>query len=243
MIQIKDVTIEVGKFRVDRASLTVPTGAYGVMMGPTGSGKTTILEAIAGLRRIKSGRIVLDSRDVTALKPAERAVGYVPQDGALFRTMNVAEHLAFALTIRRRASSEISGRVKELAKLLNISHLLERSIVGLSGGEQQRVSLGRALSFSPRTLLLDEPLSALDDETRDQMYGLLKRVQEQTGVTALHVTHSLEEARRLGDCHFRFSGGEEQRDGKTIYVGRVETIEIDEPEVEFSAPESAPSES
>jgi ABC-type sugar transport system ATPase subunit len=206
VIQIKNMTSQAGDFRLSDVSLRVPEGRYGMLMGKTGSGKTTLLEAIAGLKPTLSGQVWLGGRDVTRLKPAERDIGYVPQDGALFTTMSVHQQLGFALTIRRVGRRQIKRRVEELAELLHIGDLLGRSVKGLSGGERQRVALGRALSFRPATLLLDEPLSALDDDTREQMYVLLKDVQEQTGVTTLHVTHNLEEAARLADYLFRVEG-------------------------------------
>jgi ABC-type sugar transport system ATPase subunit len=168
-------------------------------MGKTGSGKTTILEAICGLRRVVAGRSHLLERDVTDLKPAARGLGYVPQDGALFGTMSVREHLAFAPRVAGWGTNSIEQRVTELAGLLSLEHLLNRHPLGLSGGEAQRVALGRALARHPKVLCLDEPLSALDDETRGEMCNVLRRVRKHTGVTVLHVTHSLEEARRLGD--------------------------------------------
>jgi len=177
-------------------------------MGKTGSGKTTILESICGLKHVVSGSITLDGVDVTRMKPAERNIGYVPQDGALFSTMSVRDHLDFALVIRRRPKEEIEKRVTELAELLEITDLLDRSIHGLSGGERQRVALGRALSFHPQILCLDEPLSALDDATRKQMYSLLRHVREHTGVTTIHVTHNLDEAVQLADVAFWVDDGE-----------------------------------
>jgi ABC-type sugar transport system ATPase subunit len=176
-------------------------------MGKTGSGKTTILEAIAGLRPIQSGSIRLLDRDVTGLKPGERSVGYVPQDLALFQTMTVAEHLAFALVVRHWDRKAIDRRVDELSGLLELGPLLHRKPRGLSGGEAQRVALGRALAYHPRILLLDEPLSALDDDTRTEMYSLLRSVQQRTGVTTLHVTHSRTEAKTLADRLFRLHHG------------------------------------
>lgn len=177
-------------------------------MGKTGSGKTTLLESIAGLKPVKAGSIVLNGCEVAHRKPAERNLGYVPQDGALFTTMSVRDHLAFALIIRRTPRQEIQRRVAELAQWLEIEHLLDRSTRRLSGGEKQRVAIGRALSFRPATLLLDEPLSALDDRTRTQMYGVLERVQSLTGVTTLHVTHNLADAARLADRLFRLEEGQ-----------------------------------
>jgi ABC-type sugar transport system ATPase subunit len=207
MIAIDNLHLHAGAFALDGLSLTVPTGEYAVLMGKTGCGKTTLLEAICGLRPVRSGRIVLLGRDVTHLRPAERGVGYVPQDLALFPTLRVREHLAFALEVRRRPAGEIAARVEEMAGLLGISALLERYPQGLSGGEAQRVALGRALAFHPRVLLLDEPLSALDEDTRGGMTDLLRSVQRRTGVTTLHVTHSLTEARRLADRLFVLAGG------------------------------------
>ncbi len=199
MIAVENLTIHVGTFALERLTFSVATGQYAVLMGKTGTGKTTLLEALCGLKPVRAGRISLDGYNVTRLKPADRNIGYVPQDLALFQTMTVREHLAFALAIRKRPPREIEGRVQELARLLGIEGLLHRKPAGLSGGESQRVALGRALAFPPRILLLDEPLSALDDATREEMYELLQTVQKQTGVTTLHVTHSLKEARRLAD--------------------------------------------
>lgn len=199
MIRVEDLFVRAGTFEVRDISFEVPTGTYGVLMGKTGSGKTTLLEAIAGLKPILGGRVVLGNRDVTACKPAERNLGYVPQDGALFSTMSVRQQLAFALTIRKAPQPEIDHTVTELAGMLEIRHLLNRTPVGLSGGEQQRIALGRALAFHPTTLCMDEPLSALDEDTREGMYALLELIRERTGVTVLHVTHNRSEARRLAD--------------------------------------------
>ncbi|MBN1341675.1 MAG: ATP-binding cassette domain-containing protein [Phycisphaerae bacterium] len=207
MIAVEKLTVRAGKFSLSNVSFEVPTGCYGVLMGRTASGKSTILETICGLKRAVSGRIVLDGRDITRLKPAERGVGYVPQDGALFSTMSVGEHLGFALDIRGRRRVEIDRRVAELAELLGIGHLLDRGPEGLSGGERQRVALGRALSVRPSILCLDEPLSALDEDTREEMCGLLKDVCRETGVTTLHVTHSRAEAAELGQHVLRIEGG------------------------------------
>jgi molybdate/tungstate transport system ATP-binding protein len=208
MIRVDDLTIRQGSFALKGVSFDVPSGQYGVMMGKTGCGKTTLIEAIAGLKSIQSGRIVLGQTDVTDLKPAQRNIGLVPQDGALFSTMTVREHLAFALIVRRVRRQTIAQRVAELAEMLEIEYLLDRYPIGLSGGEQQRVALGRALSFRPTTLCLDEPLSALDDDTRGQIIELLKRIQRETGVSVLHITHNRNEAAELADLRLELIDGQ-----------------------------------
>jgi len=207
VIVVENMSVRAGDFKLENVSLCVPTGGYGVLMGKTGSGKTTVLESIIGLRSITSGKILLHDRDVTDLQPAARGIGYVPQDGALFSTMTVQDQIALALTIRRVSALAIRQRVKELADVLGITHLLHRKPHGLSGGERQRVALGRALSFRPRVLCLDEPLSALDDETRHQICELLANVRQVTGVTTLHITHNVHEAEMLADCRFRIQDG------------------------------------
>lgn len=199
MIEANALRIAQGTFRLDNVSFQVPTGQYAVLMGKTGSGKTSIVEAICGLRRPVAGSILLGGRDVTRLAPALRGIGYVPQDAALFPHLTVREQLEFALRIRRVAPAVMERRVDELSEVLEIRGLLDRLPLGLSGGESQRVALGRALAFEPRFLLLDEPLGALDETTRQHLIEVLQRVHQQTRVTAIHVTHSLVEAERLAD--------------------------------------------
>jgi ABC-type sugar transport system ATPase subunit len=188
-------------------SLSLEVGEYAVLMGRTGCGKTSLLEAICGLRPVRGGRILCHGVDVTHWDPADRQVGYVPQDLALFPTLSVREHLEFALRVRRMPAAQRQARVSEMAELLGIAALLERGIQGLSGGEAQRVALGRALAFQPAVLLLDEPLSALDEGTRGDMYALLRRLRERTGVTTLHVTHNRDEAEALADRLFVLEDG------------------------------------
>jgi len=199
MIRLERVSIRVGGFELREISFEVRPRAYAVLMGKTGSGKTTLVEGICGIKRIDSGGIWLMSREVSNLRPGERGIGYVPQDRALFSTMSVYENLAFAMRIRRWGGSEIEKRVRELAELLGIGAILQRRTQGLSGGEAQRVALGRALAARPGILLLDEPLSALDDQTRSEMHELLKAVRSATEVTVLHITHHVADAENLAD--------------------------------------------
>lgn len=202
MIELCDVAIRSGPFSLTNVDLKVPEGTYAVLMGGTGQGKTTILEAICGLRAVTLGRVILNGTDMTRWKPGDRGVGYVPQDLALFPMMTVRGHLEFALRVRRCSAEIIKDRVAELAHVLGIESLLSRRVTNLSGGEAQRVALGRALSFRPRILLLDEPLNALDEATRDRLCELLSSIQKGNGLTTLHITHSRVEARALAEKLF-----------------------------------------
>lgn len=207
MIELRDVTIRAGQFSLERVSFRIESGGYAVLMGRTGLGKTTILESICGLRPIASGAILIRETDVSDWSPGDREIGYVPQDLALFPTMTVEQHLAFALRLRKASEKLIAERVSELADVLGIRPLLKRRILALSGGERQRVALGRALSFRPSVLVLDEPLSALDEQTRQEIYSLLRRIKETTRVTTLHVTHNLDDADALADRRFVLDQG------------------------------------
>jgi ABC-type sugar transport system ATPase subunit len=208
MIRIEELSIRAGSFQLGAISLELSVGEYGALMGKTGSGKTTLLECLCGLRPIEKGRIELAGKDVSKLRPGERGIGYVPQDGAMFPKMTVRGHLEFPLVVRKWPKAQIEQRTAELAEMLAIRSLLDRFPTRLSGGEIQRVALGRALAFQPQLLLLDEPLSALDDGTRHKMYDVLRSVQEKTRVTTLHVTHSRDEANYLADSLFHLEDGQ-----------------------------------
>ncbi len=199
MIAVEQLAVAAGSFTLEGISFAIPEGTYGVLMGRTGSGKTTLLEALCGLRQVTAGHIRLGGRDVTRLPPAERGIGFVPQDGALFGHLTVREHLAFGPKVRHWNRDRIAERVDTVAQWLGITPLLDRDIHGLSGGEGQRVALGRALAVEPAILCLDEPLSALDETTRDSLCDLLLSIQERTRITVLHITHSRVEAERLAD--------------------------------------------
>ena len=150
---------------------------------------------------------MLNDRDVSRWRPAERGVGYVPQDRALFPTMRVAQQIAFPLVLRRRSAAFIQQRVGQLVDLMSIAHLLDRMPGTLSGGEAQRVALARALAHDPSLLCMDEPLSALDEDMHDEMCDLLRKVQTQTKVTTLHVTHRRKEVQRLADVLLSMKDG------------------------------------
>jgi len=207
MIELQQVAIRSGSFSLSDVSFRIEAGQYAVLMGKTGSGKTTILEAICGLRKVSAGRILIQDVDVTHWSPSDRQLGFVPQDLALFPTLKVREHLEFALRIRRFSRTDMQRRTDELAEVLGIGHLLDRHIQGLSGGESQRVALGRALTHHPAVLLLDEPLSALDQATRNDMHEWLLKVKQATGVTTLHITHNIEESEALADRRLILENG------------------------------------
>jgi ABC-type Fe3+/spermidine/putrescine transport system ATPase subunit len=194
MIRVENILATAGAFRLG-ASLDIGENEYFVLAGQTGCGKTTLIECICGLRRVTAGRIYLGGEDVTDAEPRTRRVGYVPQDGALFTHLDVRGNVLFALKVAGVSRREADKAVRELAGKLSIEALLGRPIQGLSGGERQRVALARALAHRPRALLLDEPVSALDECSRDEVCRELMRVRAQFGIPVVHVCHSSEEAR------------------------------------------------
>lgn len=199
MIEIRDLSVNFGSFSLGDINLTIGDREYFVILGPTGAGKTILIECIAGLYRLRKGSIWIDGNDVTALPPERRRMGYVPQDYALFPFLNAAENITFGLRAQNAHKHEIEDKVNTLAHLLNISHVLNRDVRTLSGGEKQRVALARALATSPKILLLDEPLSSLDVRTAKYLRLELRRLHEELGVATIHVTHNLIEAEELAD--------------------------------------------
>ena len=199
MISLRHITVQAGGFQLRDLSMEIPTGSHTALMGRTGSGKTTLLEGICGLRSIRSGSIWIGDREVTNLPPGQRGIGLVPQDGALFDHLTVRQHLEFALEVRGWVPDRRESRSRELAEWLSMTPLLDRLPAGMSGGERQRVALGRALAFHPPVLCLDEPLSALDDQTRGEIVAVLTEIRNRTGITILHITHNRSEAERLAD--------------------------------------------
>jgi sulfate/thiosulfate transport system ATP-binding protein len=188
-----------GHVVVNNVSLEVKDGEFFVLLGSSGSGKTTILNLIAGLTPLESGRIVLNGHDVTNIPTQQRKVGFVFQDYALFQYMNVAENVEFALSIRKIPAAERQNRRDELLEIVGLAGLGNRMPKQLSGGQQQRVALARALAHKPDVLLLDEPLGALDAKIRVELRRSLKSIQRQLGIATILVTHDQEEAFDLAD--------------------------------------------
>jgi ABC-type sugar transport system ATPase subunit len=226
MIEIRGLNARAGDFRLKEINLRIEGGEYFVLLGPTGAGKTFLVECICGLRPIERGEILISGRDVTYLEPAARNVGYVPQDYALFPTMTVYDNIAFGLKVRHEP--DIRLKVLRMAEMLRIIHLLDRHPQTLSGGERQRVAVARALVTDPDVLLMDEPLSALDPATAEILARELRRIQRETKTTTLHVCHNFEEmlmvANRAGVLN----------EGRLIQVGKAEEI-FRRPETEFVA--------
>lgn len=184
---------------VDNVSLQVKKREFISLLGPSGCGKTTLLRLIAGFLRPDSGLIVCQGKDITDLPPYARNLGVVFQNYALFPHMTAAENVAYGLKIRRVPKSEIATRVKQALDRVNLSNAGDRYPLQLSGGMQQRVALARALVIEPSILLLDEPLSALDKNLREEMQVELRLLQQRVGVTTVFVTHDQEEAMTLSD--------------------------------------------
>ena len=199
MLEVKSVSKDWKEFRLREISFDVSDGEHFIILGPSGAGKTVLLEIIAGIIEPDAGRVLLNGEDITHWPPERRGLAYIPQNYALFPHMSVFDNIAFGLKLRRVPRAEIERKVKEIAEVLGIAHLLHRKPKTLSGGESQRVAIARALVVEPELLLMDEPFANLDVQTRAKLLGEMKRWKRELGFTALHVTHSFEEAVSLGD--------------------------------------------
>ena len=222
MIRLEGLHVRVGNFDLRDISLAVPKGGYALIIGPTGSGKTTLLEAVAGHASLRAGRVFMHDDDVTHLPPEQRGLGFVYQQYHLFPHLSVRENIAYGLRRVRAGGNgvEPGARVAELAGMLAIEPLLDRSVRGLSGGEQQRVALARALAPKPSILLLDEPFAAVDPATRQVLRRELRELHEREGITTLQVTHDFDEALRLGDLVAVLSEGRIAQSGTPEQVFR-----------------------
>jgi len=228
MIRAEELCFRIGTFALQHVDIEVAAGQYFILLGPPGSGKTVFLECLCGLKRAGSGKILIDGRDVTHLEPRTRGIGYVPQDYALFPHLSVEQNIGFGLRARWYQRQDIATKVTEIADLLGIGHLMPRRIKGLSGGERQRVALARALVLRPKVLLLDEPVCALDEVTRQDICAQLLRIQRRLGLTTIHVSHNLEEAFSVADrAAILYQGAIQQ-------VGSLEEL-LRRPNTEFVA--------
>jgi multiple sugar transport system ATP-binding protein len=218
-LRIENLTRRYGDVKaVDDLNLDIPAGTFLTLLGASGCGKSTTLGLIAGLDKPDGGRILLGDKDITSLPPNERGMAMVFQSYALYPHMTVAENIAFGLKLRRRPKAEITERVRNVAQILDLTHLLERRPSQLSGGQQQRVGLGRALVKQPQVFLLDEPFSNLDAALRARMRTEIKHLHLRLGTTTVFVTHDQEEAMSLSD---RIAV---MKDGRVVQFGSQDEI-------------------
>lgn len=196
-LELEELEVEAGSFRLGPVSLALGEGEYLIVLGPSGAGKTVTLETVAGLRAPAGGRIRIAGHDVTRAAPEARRVGMLFQDSLLFPHLSVRQNLAYGAHRQGRARARTHSA--RLAALLRIEPLMERRPRGLSGGERQRVALGRALASGPEVLLLDEPMAALDPNSREELRRTLLELHRELGTATVHVTHSFAEALALGD--------------------------------------------
>jgi spermidine/putrescine transport system ATP-binding protein len=215
-------------FALDDVSVAIRENEFFTLLGPSGCGKTTLLRLIAGFDFPTEGEILLHGQDIAPLPPFKRPVNTVFQSYALFPHLTVGQNIAFGLEMLGRPKAEIEARVTEMLKLVRMEALRNRSTAQISGGQQQRVALARALAPQPKVLLLDEPLSALDYKLRKEMQIELKRLQHETGITFIFVTHDQEEALTMSDRIAVMSAG------NILQVGSPEDI-YDRPAVRFVA--------
>lgn len=199
-IRVENLQKSFGSFNaVQNSNFVVEDGEFLALLGPSGCGKTTTLRMIAGLELPTAGQILLDGSDVTMLRARDRDIAFVFQLFALYPHMNVRKNMAYPLVNQGMARDEIRSRVEETAKLLQIGHLLDRSVSGLAGGDRQRVALGRAIVRRPACFLMDEPLGTLDTEFRDKMVHELRELHSRIGATTVYVTHDQLEAMSMAD--------------------------------------------
>jgi ABC-type Fe3+/spermidine/putrescine transport system ATPase subunit len=213
MIAIERLSRRFGDFELGGISLSIGSGEYWVVLGPSGSGKSLLLETLAGFHVPDCGTIHLDGRDVTDVPPEQRGVGFVFQKAALFPHYSVRGNIEYGLRVRHASPAARRRRVDEVIERLDLGRVLPRPVATLSGGEAQRVAIARALAISPSLLLLDEPLSMLDHNARLELQLELKRIHTELRTTPLHVTHSREEAEALGDHCALLLGGNIVQDG------------------------------
>ena len=221
-LEVRNLCLDVGGFELSRIELKAEKGDYLTLIGPTGSGKSLLLETIIGFYRPEKGRIILEGKDITDLPPDMRQISIVYQDHMLFPHMDVFENIAYALRKKVREKKQIEVEVKQIAGVLGIGELLHRKPATLSGGEKQRAALARSLVARPKLLLLDEPFSALDARTREKLREMLKKAISEYSTTVLHVTHDFEDVWALAN--------------RVVVIRRGEVMQAGDPESVFKRP-------
>ena len=221
-LEVRDLCLNVGGFELSRIELKAEKGDYLALIGPTGSGKSLLLETIIGFYRPEKGRIILEENDITDLPPNMRQISIVYQDHMLFPHMDIFENIAYALRKKVRDKKQIEAEVRQIAGVLGIGELLYRKPATLSGGEKQRAALARSLVVRPKLLLLDEPFSALDARTREKLREMLKKAISEYSTTVLHVTHDFEDVWTLAN--------------RVVVIRRGEVMQTGDPESVFKRP-------
>lgn len=222
MLEIEDLSVKIGSFNLSGVNMELEAGEHFVLLGKSGTGKTAFLESLAGRYKLSEGRIALNGRDISRLPPERRRIGFVYQNYELFEHMSVSGNIEFPLKLKRVGKREREKKSGELLELMGISHLRNRSPLELSGGEKQRVAIGRALIMEPELLLLDEPLSALDYVTKNKVKEHMKEISAKCRATVIHVTHDIDEAIYFGDRIGIMKNGSIER-----VFSRSETAEIE----------------
>ncbi len=223
MIELNNATKMLGGFTLGPLNLSIQRGSYSVVLGPSGAGKTLLMEVIAGLTGLDSGTIRINGKDALEVPPQGRSIGFCYQDYALFPNMNVFENIAFGLKVKKDRNIQL--KVEKIAHLLGIEDLLQRGVKDLSGGEKQRVALARALVIEPDILLLDEPLSALDKAYASQLIKEIKHIHRtRPELTIVHITHDFEEALSLAD--------------KVLVMNQGKILQAGEPREVFTRPKN-----
>jgi len=226
MIEIKDLSVELRGFVLEDINFEVQDGEYFVLLGHTGAGKTVLLDSIAGLKSLRSGQVIINGNDVTLLNLENRRIGFAFQDYSLYRHLSVRDNISFGLMWRKKSKQEIDESIDRAIELLGLGPLLDKRPFSLSGGESQKIALARAIAIKPDLLLLDEPLSAVDPETKEDYERELKDVHNQLRLTTIHVTHNFEEAITLGDRIAVLQGGHIEQIGTPEQIFRHPTSEF-----------------
>lgn len=224
MIEAHSVSYSIGKFSLEDLNFRVDDNETMVILGPSGAGKTILMELLAGFRTPKNGDFFIDGKVITNMRPEKRRIGLLYQEYMLFPHLNVQKNIAYGLRAYHIRSSDREQRVKKLSKLLGIEQLLDRNPKTLSGGEQQRVALARTLIVKPKILLLDEPFSSVDPKTKDKLMRELKKILKNYDIPVLYVTHDQVEAMEIAD--------------RIAVMNDGKIIQIDYPDKIFSAPKS-----
>lgn len=199
MLEVKGLCAKRGNFYLEDISFDVQDGEYFVLLGPTGAGKTVLLESIAGITGIRGGEVWINGRDVASLNVQDRKIGFAHQKYTLYRHLPVRDNISFGLMWRYRSQREVNQAVDRVIELLGLQDLLDKRPWALSGGESQKICLARAIAIRPDLLLLDEPLGSVDPESREVTEKELREAHNRLGLTTIHVTHDFEEAIALGD--------------------------------------------